>query len=325
MKIKFIFIVLIILLSGSCIPTKNISFESLQPAGFSFPHTGDSILILNNSYYPRVDTSSVNKLSGLDSIQSFMVDTLIVKSIFDGLFSVLDHSKNYDLHKTIYHELRTYSVDNYQQPLDLESIDLLCENFKTNMIISLEYYGFNYKHKFFNDGFVSTPVVEVNRALLWRIYMKEMGMLLEYPDREILYWDLYIGKEFHMPDTMNSNQEIVLKECFWLGGQKFGNYISPGWQKIDRTYFPFLYKGKEIALEADELLRFISVSGSKKKKYKAWYNLAVLYEQKGEPENALKAINSALFLFPKSPNASEYKKELSRGIETKKYFDLMFD
>ncbi len=240
--LKYIYIILLSLFLGSCIPGKEISFDVLQPADYQISQEVDSVLVLNLAYYPWVDTSEFNVLHRIKKKEQIIVDTMIINSIFDGFFSIIDNSMFQVLTRNMYFEIRGESEENYLEPLTIESVDLLCNEFNTSMIIALEYYGmdFNYDRYVNNYGDYIADL-SVERLMTWRIYHRAEGMLNEYILRDTLYWNSSgtntDNADFHLPKLINA-----ITTSFWLAGKSFGGYISPSWKEIQRNYYQFSYE-----------------------------------------------------------------------------------
>ena len=316
MKSHFIFIYLSILslFFGSCVPGKEISFDVLQAAEYETPINIDSVLVLNLAYYPWVDTLSYNVLNRIDKKEQIIIDTMIVASIFDGFFSVIDNSMFHELTRNQYFEIRGDTGNNFLEPLDIESVNLLCDEFKVSMIIALEYYGMDFEYnRFVNSYGENIAQLSIDRSTAWRIYQTEMGMIKQYVQRDTLLWT-YSGTNYDNAEHQLPTIIDAAATAFWLVGESFAGSISPSWKEIDRNYHSFnLKKGKDISLNEEMLISYAK-SNNKIKSFKAWINLAVIFEKKGDPIKAMVALSNAYLLRPKSEYVKFYKLELEKSI-----------
>lgn len=305
---------------GSCFPGKEISFDVLQPSEYQVPKDIDSILVLNLSYYPWIDTSEYNILKNLSNSERYIVDTVIINSVFDGLFSVIDSSPMSVLRGNHYYEERGNTSDNFLDTLDIQSVNYLCDEFNVSLILSLEYYTMNYNYDTYFDYNSSNIFesyvtdLELNKGLFWRIYQKELGIIYENNRKDTLYWSAR-GNSVEKSKAALPNLFDVMKEAFFMGGESFGNELSPEWETLQRSYYQ-LYddKGQDKSLNEAFLMNVIS-KDKKVKSFKAWYNLALVYEREGDLHKALDAINSAELLHPNSEYVKFYKGKLDESIE----------
>lgn len=299
---------------SSCGPVNKIQFESLEPASYSFPVKSDSTLILNLAYYPWVDTIQMdNIMQNLEIKEAKILDTMILKSIFDGLFSVLDESANTTLRNNKYLEIRSNSKEQFLEPIGLESVNQLCEEMNTSLILSLEYYGFNFDTRRYFQDFDYYMETSVKRELVWRIYVKDSGLVKEFKDEETLYWNSSLGKD--------QNELITwIRDAFWFGGEKFGRYISPSWKNQERYAYIIIEDGEDISESIDDLKK-LAATETGMKSFKAWYNLAICYEKTGEIEKAVEALNKALKIKPGNFSAMQYNYSLKAQYNNRQKLD----
>ena len=317
----FSIFILAIFFLGSCIPTKVINFQSLQPASFVVPPSEDSILVLNLSYYPWTDTMDFNMLKNLSDSEAFIVDTMINNTIFDGLFTILDQSEFENLRKTKYSEARASTLEDFLKPIDIESVNYLCNEFNTDIILALEYYGFQFKQDY---GSYDWHIITRTKTV-WRTYFKDSGLIDERIKTDTFYFDGYFGSMRNYNLKKDPDVIKAMKESFKIAGENYGTYLSPYWQDVMSLYYIFYYQGENISLDLEGLTRFISESENNIRKYKAWINLAVYYEKSGDPPKALSAVNEALQIRPKSGFAKAYKKDIEEAVKNKIKLDNQFE
>lgn len=312
--LRYIPFFLLIFFLGSCVPGKEISFESLEPSNYSVPVETDSVLVVNLSYYPWIDTTSFNILKNLYRSEAYIVDTMINRAIFDGLFYILDESPVQAIADNKYTELRGDNRESFMQPLDLQSVDFLCNENNSGVIFTLEYYGVNLSDSLLPNIYGELyRQLTIRRYLLWRIYEQGYGMVDEYHERDTLIWNEYNPGD--LPDLVT-----IIKETFWYAGEKFGKYVSPGWSEQKRNIFYISYQ----LLDISENMKMLMQVANQKQGYKsfmAYYNLAVLYEREGLLNDAMEAIESAIKLRPSSEVAGDYKQKLSEAVKQRELLD----
>ncbi len=305
----------------SCIPSRVLTIEKLDPAEMNIPAGLNSVLVLNASFYPSADTMAFNYAAKLKSNEQYIVDTLVNNSVFNGLFSILDSSPATYLNNASYYEARGEDREEILKPLSSESIYYLCDSFNVDGIIALEYWAFNpdIESNFYSDGdfFGTRASLSLNRYLLWRVYDREEGLVNEKFLHDTLTW---YGYGTFSKDARDDLPELAdaLREAFWYAGYGFGKSISPSWEEENRSYFEIRNKkGEDISLNSGEL-KALASEGKKNKAYKASYNLAVFYEQNDDLEEAMTWINRAVYLRPEAEIALYYKHRLEKRISDAK-------
>lgn len=308
-KIFFLFPVLFIV---SCVPGKEIVFESLTPAEFTLPDDVEKTVVLNSSYTPEYDTLKFNILRRLDDEEQFIIDTLIINNIFNGFFFVADQSPVEALSNSVYAEERGEDTVNFLSPLSNTSIRYLLSEFEADLVISLEYYGMNYDYYYQAGEIEDMAYLVLDRALLWRLYT-DKGMLKEFNLRDTLFYSAY---GINRDDAMNSLPDVtdVVREAFWFAGEKFANRLSPSWEETQRSYFWITDNGIDQSLEP-AYLREIAVDKTGLRAYKAYFNLSIYHERQGEIREALKYMDKALEIRPGATLARFYRKRIKEKLE----------
>jgi tetratricopeptide (TPR) repeat protein len=315
MKYRILLFLSFFILS-SCLPTKQVQFESVfLPEKMVFEGSGD-ILICNLSYLPEVDNSSENDIRRLDSEEQEIIDTMINHNIFNGLFTVLMDSPQPKIREASYFEARAKDTTAFLKPLSIESVNVLCEQNDVNYLIVFEYYSFSsslkWNYSYYDNGYLVTQ--NVKRKLLWRIYEADKGLIKEDWQSDTLYI------ERNAESIENATNELpkitdLIRDIFWDAGVEYAKKISPYWDIITRSYYPLYNKsGENISQDLNELL-LVSKEENKSKSFMALYNLAVLAEKSGEIKNAIENINKALKIKPNSSYGKYYLSQLKNRDE----------
>ncbi len=297
---------------SSCIPGRYIEIESLQPAESGLSGDAQDILVLNGSYLPGTDTSKTNQLNYLKEREQFIIDTIIINRIFNGLFFVFDQSPNPVLNSTKYVELRVDDTTAFLKPYDLSYINELCDTYGTDHVISFEYYSFNLdKFISYYTDYEAEKALMMRRKLLWRLYEKDVGLQDEFLMNDTLYWTSQ-GYDLRSADIGLPEYMDVIKESFWYAGYDYAKRYSPYWESEVRSYFSLYNKrGNDISLEKDELLELFREAGDNKT-FRVAYNLALVSEMEDDLDAAIKYIEIALSIKPASEYALYYKRKLEK-------------
>ena len=310
-----IFIISLFMLS--CTPGKEISFDVLQAAEFEFPEEVDSLLVLNLAYYPWVDTLDINLLNRIRKSEQYIIDTLVISSIFNGFFSIIDYSLIKELTENQYYEIRGDSLDNFLEALNIESVNYLCNEFNTSQIISLEYYGLNLSiDRYESSNYKAITRLDMERILRWRIYQPDVGMIFKDFSKDTLIW-YGIGADFIESDNNLPALVDIIREAYWYGGESFAKKMSPYWKEVKRTYFKLKKTLNTDGSLDEDFLKLLTSSNNKLLRFKTFFNLAVVYEKDGNYEKAIEALGEAEKLKPKSEIVESYKIKLKESLKRK--------
>ncbi|MCF8381888.1 MAG: tetratricopeptide repeat protein [Bacteroidales bacterium] len=311
---QIIFIFSLFLLS--CTPGKEISFEVLQAAEFELPVENDSLLVLNLAYYPWVDTLSINVLNRVGKSEQYIIDTFVIASIFNGFFSVIDNSEIQWLTENQYYEIRGDRTENFLDALNIESVNYLCDEFKTSQIVALEYYGFDFEYDYREIDESHYVVLDFLRFMVWRIYQRDMGLIYKDIVRDTVNWIGY-GINYAMAEDQLPGLLDAIKEAFWFAGESFAKKISPYWQEEVRNYYFMPVQGtSDMSLDMDYLTRISSKDKSRKGKiFKTYYNLAVVNEKEGNIEEAIETLRKAAVIRPNSKLVKSYMENLEKSLK----------
>lgn len=310
--LKAVYFLFAVIVFSSCVPGKELVFESLTPAEYTLPVNTEKIIVFNSSYTPEFDTMDFNVLRRLEEDEQFIIDTLIINNIFNGFFYVADQSPVQGLRNSVYVEERSDDSINFLKYLSNESIRFLLEEFEADVVISMEYYGMNYDYFTQAEEFEQQAFLLLDRALLWRLYT-DTGMVKEVNMRDTLYWTAY---GVNRKDAIENLPDLtkVIKETFWFAGESFASKLSPSWEETRRSYFLLTDQGTDQSLDP-AYLREVATDNNKIRAYKAYFNLSIYHEKQGEIEKALEYMNAALEIRPGAALARFYRKKLVGKME----------
>lgn len=314
--INYVAIVLLIIISVSCVSTKSILIEIPQQSKNELPQSIQSLTLvdrtLDNSY-TNIDADSLQKIFYR---HNFNYDTIIndiqtVDTTLKALGELLFESGRYDF---VIPENRFLSFDKntfFNTAMEWKEVKTLCKTYNTDAVLSLDYFktrvSTKYKKESFydpgKDGFVWASLAEMKiiYEALFRVYdpVQEKIILKDFM-RDTLVWediDRTVEELFHKFTPVKT----ALSEAGIAIALDFSEKISTNWRKERRNIF---YKGDEKLKQAALLVdqnnwdsaiilwkELEEKSKSKSTKSKAEFNLAVGYELQG---NLDEAINWAL-------------------------------
>ena len=130
-----VIILLVVSTFISCGPTRNLSFEVMHPVSLNLPDPDGKYLVLNSSYLPDSIWDPANYISYMTSEDKTIVDTIIIKNIFDGLYSVLYESPVNGLNNAEYLEIRGSDTTGFMSPLSPIAVSEICRDYNSDYLI----------------------------------------------------------------------------------------------------------------------------------------------------------------------------------------------
>lgn len=298
----------------------RIGIDVLVPSDLSLNEDINKVVVLNNAIYPIADSLSPGFSKPLSEKELNIIDTIVIRHLFDGLFSILDDSPKEVLNNSEYFEYRNPEHTSLPKPLSESSVRDFSKDTESDIFLSFEYYNFNidsyYDYSYFPEVH---SYLKFNRQCLWRIYEKNGGILDEYFLNDTVYWSSAgyskNDADYGLPDISEA-----LKSAFFYAGVEYGKHISPSWLQASRVYFRIknnrkLLDFKDYSFDKEKLLE---IASSKKNEaaYRAAINLTLLFEKEDDLTNSLKWLNEAEKRKPGTKLVSEYMKIIRERILT---------
>ena len=278
----FVLFVLIPLLFSSCVTTRNIQIETLQPARLTIDGARNNIAVVTSQ---TLLDESVNASEGL--AVNVPTDSLIRNILF---------SFQYFLETMPGYENATFTAftTTTEELADYSDFDLLAQ--LDRLQINNAYYGQQYSF------YEWEAFLYVHYAANWTLRNNSGAIIDDYTDRDLLIWRSGI-----QPGKAEAvNNLPAMKDAWWDTGialaQRHALRIAPNWQKSSRTIyminkFPELSQLAYRAMQNDAYMRAIDMwesmlmlcrkNGQKNMKSQIYYNLAVAFEFQNQLEQAL--------------------------------------
>ncbi len=320
-SIKSIYFValLFILVLPACQTTSVFQFQTLEAPEILLPSDVNRIGFVSRNIHFRSDSLEKEAL-GVEGalIDSVDYDKIAALSCYQGLVENLAEFWTQDSipfirlpkEKKI---KRTKDIE----PLSWEIVSSICRLNQVDVLIVLEDIRTYIKQEVIEDN-MYWAVSEINYRGLWRIYDPLYKKYYDYraiPDTLFLEvsdfdYNTLVNKKLPSVETMVNVAAYEL-------GVSYANFISPSWIDVRRDYFlsgsdRLLYAGSLInndnAADAVKVLEELTKKQNKKLAGRAAYNLAVLYEMKGDFINAKNWINKAVSYYSELKNIpTEFK------------------
>ena len=301
----------------SCSVVKKTSIDVLMPSEFTFPGSIEEALVLNNSHYFSVDSSTSEIMNSITEKEEYIIDTIASIRLFDGFFSIIDDSPHNFLRNIGYIEFRNTSDQQIPEPLSELTVSDICDDYDVDALISLEYYDLEiiYSSSSFS-AYEYESTISLALQCLWRIYDKTGIILDEYVYNDTLSW---ANAGYSAQEAFNGLPYAtdVIRSSFFIAGENYGQRISSYWLTVGRLYYKITGRDrKDYSFSKDYLIK-LSESKNKKKSYKALFNLALLSEKNDDLRSAVRWLEIAEFKNPASPYAVKYKRVIEQRISNK--------
>lgn len=331
-----LFILLGLLLLGSCAGIRHFAIETHEPAQVSMPLSINSLLVVNNvveqpkhvghqekrlgkSDYTRIDVSS-------DSVATYYTEALAQFLQEEGYYDdVKYYTKPLRKDKSFFTEL----------PILPDQMFELTEESGTQAIVSLDKMVMQTKWEDYYqmEGYKYARLVAEIHSVI-RVYMPSLdGKIPAVQFADSLVWEGYeIRDNQAYADLIIPTQEEAIKELAIYAAEKMTHVFAPHWDQQERWYYTSLgarmREGEVFARnnEWEEALikwsDYYDKERRKQNRARVAHNIAVSYEMLNDLNEAQKWADKAHQLFEESTSVNSlerrrslvYKKEMDRRV-----------
>ena len=330
-----VFVAFFILFS-SCYSVSTINIQVLEPAEEPVTPEYSNFIILNRTI------SAENRMTfEEDTLISNRLRELTNKTTTEIIFAlagILNESPGTDfIDTTRLLEINREHPDMIPEPLDYDFVMYLCDSLDANAVISLELANIKINdtvaivgaggRNFVADRYYTLDI-NVNIAVLWRIYENSEGrMAEEHHWFDTLRWQYssYDREELHY---YSPSLEVILMETAYFAAIEYARRISPYWLAQERQFFAGGNRNLRLASNfmknnqydhAESIYLGLLDSRNRNIIAAAAYNLAYIYEMRGDYRQALVWVRRSN-QYRRHPLTSEYIQILEERVE--KAFEL---
>ena len=331
--IKFPFFLLLILFFGAC--TRTLTFQIIEAAEVTLPQNINQVAIVNRALPSK---SKSNLLEGVITGELPGQDKQGRQKVLMGVFETLKNTPGYQSILAQDELKGNESGTEFPQAFTAKEVLDLCNKYKVDALVVMEHYDSDCipgsanlkKEKITNkDGSVTEKVYyEVitigNVRAGFRIYDKQGKILDQFELKRNISWATTgstiieaVGSTLARVDYTNSLSQQL--------GNQYAYHIAPYWITVSREFYK---KGRNQKLKIGG--RYISTNdwenaekmyldvisqtgGIGKDAAKAYYNLGLCYEYKGELAKAKECLSKSYAISGKSL-ALEYSNILNYRI-----------
>ncbi|RXQ94436.1 tetratricopeptide repeat protein [Ancylomarina salipaludis] len=326
MKLISFAVISLVIVLPACKTISQVQFQVLEAPKVVIPSDINRFaFVYRNQHFPSDSVAqyySINKVSMKDSIDHTQN---MPQNCYQGFVENLSEFWTQDSIPFISLPKKMMpDTARHFTPLRWNIVDSLCKASQTDILIVLEdIQAFN-KHDIVEED-VYWASTEIHYYGKWRIYDPLYQKI--YDDRLVVDSLFLETSDINLVRFLGGklfSREQILNDASYVLGRGYVDLISPKWMDVRRNYFvsgdkrlstaPYFINKNEFdtAIKMWESLTGMGDNISKEKDLKlagrAAYNLAVVYEMKGDIKKARSWVRKAIYLYKKMKNRpSEYK------------------
>lgn len=288
--------------------TRVIRIQALKPAAITLPSDIETIVVINR-YKPDEKHKFKNFIEGLLTGERIRLDRMAADMAINSVIKKLSESPRVIV-KSVPFELKGTGTWEFPQPLSVEVVKQIAQDYKADAIVCLEVMDSNSwirtreeRRKRTVNGQQQEYVVSVATRWVsidvgWRIYEGKTGSILdEHRMHQEMSWDSEAS------DSKTAVAQLIpmdraIPEVGAAAGWDYATRIAPSWIWISREYYTRARKNadfKQGVVDAqanhwrDAAVRWRPLTDNPDKKIakRACLNMAVACEVEGNLEAAL--------------------------------------
>lgn len=285
-------IVGVLFLSG-CASYSTIELDVLKPAEIEIPVEIASVVVVDNAIPFTSSDSSVHKIILPD--RKYSVDTIWVEDfgnrVVESFSGTLESKQFFDSVHVAKGSFKNPAMENPLSPLSAFEIDSLLRHYNAQAVISLDYfdYGTTLRITDTPDFYYST--LDVHSNSYWRIHNGLNGEIMDvHFQQDTIFWEGAGASLMEAAEELPSIRK-ALEMAAQHSGEKYADYVAPGWKNEIRRYYthghPLFSRASELISkgnwdEANRICYYVYENGSDKQRARAAFNLALGKEVLGE-------------------------------------------
>ena len=343
---SWIFYAGLFLLTTGCATYSTIHIDVLKPAKMVIPPDIASVVVVDNAYPFQYSDTAVHQIH-LPGRQ-YAVDTIWMKNfgpvVANTFADELRHRRFFD---SVYVAEKSFNTNlqgrNPIHPLSRNTVDSLCQHYKAQGVISLDYYDYG---TFINvmdmpDYYYAT--LDARSNTYWTFHDGVAGTSFDdHFQRDTIFWESFGSSIVSSVDDLPRIRE-ALSEAAYHAGSRYAAYVAPTWTNEERVFFQrgdplFFEAANEVARNnwdvAKRIWYKVFETAKGKTKARAAFNIALGQEVSGnfreaaawawrsvEQYELLKGLRASSF---EKEKAISYYMELSVRMMDKKKLDEQY-
>jgi hypothetical protein len=291
--------------------TSQTAMEVLRPADINVPQHVKSVAVANRSL-PGKEDKLMNILEGLITGEQIFADREGSNNCVNGLVQNLNSGPRFAAVLASSSNLYGTGKREFAPALTWIRVDSICKAYGVDALILLETFDSNTGYKesskdvkrtkdgkeYYEKVFMSELCIDVNAG--WRIYDNVNKRIIDQND----YLDgrCWKGEGPNIGEAQKKlpSKRNAINQAGYFAGQQYGLRISPNWVRVTRTYFVGGHDGFKEAKKhvrydnwsaAEQIWENLTKDPDPKVAGRAYYNLALASEMKGELDKAIQYAN----------------------------------
>ena len=231
----------------SCTSLRPVNIEVSRNANYTLPDRIQGIAIINRSITPDFTNTKADLLENMFYYRQWVLDSIFhdkqasdktIESAANALFA----SERFDVVIPLDRNIVRTDTLSIDLPLDIETIENYCIDFKVDAILVLENYNEHLSASFIRVPQPDSPNLKKRKMkvvcnTVWNLYFPDKLLKIKtFHISDSLEWK---AESFYMPDVRYNLPN--LKKSLVLAGEACGNkmsgMISPEWIQRPRHYF----------------------------------------------------------------------------------------
>lgn len=288
--------------------TRNIQIQALRPAAITLPSDVETIVVINR-YKPDEKHKFKNFIEGLLTGERIRLDRLAADMAVNNVVKKLSESPRVIV-KTVPFELQGTGTWEFPQPLPVDVIKRITQDYKADAIVCMEVMDSNSwirtredRRKRTVNGQTQEYVVSVATRWVsvdagWRVYDGKTGSVLdEHRMRQEMSWN----SEAADPKTAVAQlmpTDRAIPDVGAAAGWDYATRIAPSWVWLNREYYTRARKNAEFKQgvidaqanhwrDASGKWKNLTESSDRKLAKRACLNMAVACEVEGNLDAAV--------------------------------------
>jgi hypothetical protein len=228
------------LILSSCITTKTVPIDQMEPGKVSLPAQIRKVALISRNFKFSIDTLATYlnldfRLKKGAKEDNMVIDSIAVTNSFDSLRKSLIQSGRFDeVFVYPYNAIRPHTGDR-ELPLTPGFIRSVCTESETDAVISLEMLSFFYSRHQGSPNQEMEAEANVKVTAIWSVYIPGLdGSVDRFTHSEVIRWNEY--------DPHNPNQKYKLplrKEgiamASGVAAKNYSKRIVPYWAESSRV------------------------------------------------------------------------------------------
>jgi hypothetical protein len=228
------------ILLSSCLTVQVIPIDQMEPGKINLPEQVRKIAFLSRNFKFNIDTLGQyynynSRLTKAPEIQNKSVDSIAVTGSFDTLRKILLESGRFDEIAVYPYSTITPHAGENALPLSAEYVRKLCEESKSDAIVSLEMLSYFYSLNSARPGMGMPKRAEVKINSVWAVYYPGKDASVDrFKYSDVIRWDENREPGHVKKASVPSRTEGIKLACD-IAVKNYSKRLAPFWSKSERV------------------------------------------------------------------------------------------